>query len=100
MTTSGETAGTSLTTTGAYYDLFGTVGETGGSATHTLTVDEMAQHDHTTDVRFRFANDDAALERDTNVPHSTLGNAESVGGGGSHNNLQPYKVVYMYKRTA
>ena len=100
LTTSGETAGTTFTTTGAYYDLFGTGGETGGSATHTLTVREMANHDHTVSLTFRFAQDDAGMERDTKVPSSAEGASEYVGGGGAHNNLQPYKVVYMYKRTA
>jgi microcystin-dependent protein len=27
------------------------------------------------------------------------GNTSSVGGGGAHNNLQPYITVYMWKRT-
>ena len=32
--------------------------------------------------------------------HAISGNTGSTGGGGSHNNMPPYLVVYMWKRTA
>ena len=77
---------------------------TGGEKTHTLTVPEMPSHKHRqrgfyrcqggisggVEVRAR-----ADLTADTwDSP------MESTGGGGAHNNLQPYITCYMYKRTA
>ena len=32
--------------------------------------------------------------------HSYSGNTDNTGGGASHNNLQPYEVIFRWKRTA
>ena len=79
---------------------FDTAGETGGEKTHTLTVAEMPAHRHPmaradggSTYQYSYKN---------NVGHPTSGVAytESAGGGDAHNNLQPYIVVYFWKRTA
>lgn len=80
---------------------FDTAEETGGAKTHTLTGTEMPAHTHTT-TGFYSAGDTGSsnyssgtpvLDRDTRA-------TGSQGGGGAHNNVQPYFVVYMWKRTA
>lgn len=80
---------------------FDTIGETGGSKTHTLTVDEIPSHSHTTTLNNWSADGPSAL---TQIPNSISGTisytSSSTGGGAAHNNLQPYIVVYMWKRTA
>jgi hypothetical protein len=78
---------------------FDTVGETGGAKTHTLTTSEIPAHTHT-----------YVEDYSTNAygPNSTgiikdgtrSKNTGSTGGDTAHNNLQPYIVVYMWKRTA
>lgn len=74
---------------------FGTPGSTGGEKTHVLTTPEMPAHTHTTPfvsgVGLGLLSGGAA---------SGSGVTGSTGGGGSHNNLQPYVVVYMFQRTA
>ncbi len=81
---------------------FDTLEETGGAKTHTLTVSELPSHTH---------NNPAGIlpppnSNDVDVTGGnarTLGNdvaTEATGGGQAHNNLQPYIVVYMWKRTA
>jgi hypothetical protein len=77
-------------------------GHTGGAKTHVLTTAEMPNHAHTT---FEPHGNNAAAGTtvmvnlrqwsDDNYPATS-----AVGGGGAHNNLQPYVVVYMWKRTA
>ena len=83
---------------------FDTVGETGGEKTHILTVAEMPAHKHK--FGYTGGNTDAtgspysvgkAIGHD---PSNVYSETTSTGGDGSHNNLQPYIVVYFWKRTA
>ena len=88
----------SLDTSDADFD---TAGETGGEKTHTLTVNEMPAHKHTLNGygyqgalgsnAWRFGGGGSIKSDDL---------VSSVGGGQSHNNLQPYITCYMWKRTA
>ncbi|HBH13819.1 MAG TPA: hypothetical protein DDX29_12035 [Clostridiales bacterium] len=81
---------------------FDTSEKTGGEKTHELTEAELAPHVHdglpvhssSTNV----GTDTTGYWRvDSNV---TTGETGSAGSGTAHNNLQPYIVVYMFKRTA
>lgn len=96
---------------------FDTIGETGGEKTHTLSVAEMPTHPHElygtknlsvySDTPYSSNSlvlNEGAVARiywngggTTNYKSWYTGN---TGGGGSHNNLQPYIVVYRYRRTA
>ena len=83
---------------------FNTIEKTGGEKTHTLTINEIPSHSHrqyvtansgTVGVRKDWSSDGkAAAAYDQGI------NTGAVGGGGAHNNLQPYITVYMYKRVA
>ncbi len=77
-------------------------GATGGEATHALTVAEMPAHDHDvsgwyTIVASSTSGQTLSLDGPGywRVKHPT-----SQGSGTAHNNLPPYLVVYMWKRTA
>lgn len=89
---------------------FNEVGKTGGAKTHTLSVAELASHAHKVSRGINMTGfatpygapisgwglqpegeaSSGAYYRDTNTN----------GSGNAHNNLQPYIVVYMWKRTA
>ena len=103
---------------------FDTVEKTGGAATVTLEVTEIPSHTHTisssgahshastgrtggsgTGANIFESYNGATSTRAVNVPRSgTNGNHThtpgSTGGGGAHNNLQPYITVYMWKRVS
>lgn len=74
---------------------FDTVEETGGAKTHTLTTAEIPAHTHSA---FDFSGGPSNLAGGGGLNIS--GNTGSTGGGGAHNNLQPYITVYFFKRTA
>lgn len=83
-----------------------TAGDTGGEATHTLTVQEMPSHTHSWNG-FRSLDHDAgdaarqaiSAQRFNNDPTQS-GTINNTGGGQAHNNMPPYLTVYMWKRTS
>ena len=91
--------------------------ETGGAKTHTLTSAEMPAHTHTQDAHSHglsryptttgassgFTADTSmsgTLTAVTQPADAATATNQNTGGGGAHNNVQPYIVVYMFKRTA
>ena len=81
---------------------FNTVEKTGGEKTHTLTVDEMPSHSHTTYLNSSTSegNYNKHYMRGADYSTSETYTSSSVGGNTAHNNLQPYITVYMWKRVA
>ena len=77
-------------------------GSTGGEATHTLSENEMPNHNHKA----------RTVKSNGSGPGSTISTNDSwsfyvessetsfTGGNQPHNNMPPYLVVYMWKRTA
>ena len=82
---------------------FNTVQKTGGEKKHTLTTGELPNHAHIMALRYIYCQaGNSDFWAVPYVPESSMGNAytKSAGGNESHNNLQPYITVYMWKRTA
>lgn len=78
-----------------------TAGDTGGSATHTLTVDEIPSHNHIVKPFYGGVGNGNALQRGYSGSSTSINyGSENTGGGQAHNNMPPYLVVYMWKRTA
>jgi hypothetical protein len=80
---------------------FDTAEETGGAKTHTLTISEMPSHNHNQPAGILPPPNANDLDI-TGGNARTLGDnvsTDNTGGGNAHNNLQPYIVVYMWKRT-
>ena len=81
-------------------DYYYEVGSVGGENKHTLTVEEMPSHDHYGVARFDYdikaGTHPSAEQTDstTNLPRTN-----STGGSNPHNNMPPYLVAYMWKRT-
>jgi len=76
-----------------------TAGTTGGEATHTLTLQEIPSHNHSYTARSTSMDADG-YSGDVLWRGTTSGTTGNAGGGQAHNNLPPYLVVYMWKRTA
>ena len=102
---------------------FDTVEETGGAKTHTLSVAELAVHTHVQNAHGHALEDPSQSLTTSNIEsesadlfqtlydtvshgnyknqiQSTTAENQNTGSGSAHNNLQPYIVVYMWKRTA
>ena len=79
--------------------------ETGSVKDVTLTINQIPSHTHNIDYSQSGrgganVNVDFYAGIESNTGGSRTHTTESTGGGGSHTNLQPYIVVYMWKRTA
>ena len=72
--------------------------ETGGAKTHQLSISELPAHTHNVSMSTSDVDGDF-LSEGNNTGISTF-TTTSTGGDQAHNNLQPYIVVYMWKRTA
>jgi hypothetical protein len=84
---------------------FNTLEETGGAKTHTLTLSEIPSHRHEVGSKDSTAGDGGAFNEEFVEQYGDTTNGPAVptsyqGGGSAHNNLQPYIVVKMWKRTA
>lgn len=88
---------------------FGTVGGTGGHKTHTLTVSQIPAHTHDQNNRVERAEMlisqslkktvSSGRKSDIDKNSGTISTKTfSTGGGGSHPILQPYRVVYIWRR--
>lgn len=100
-----DTAGKVMVNLNTEEEEFNEVGKTGGLKTHTLLTTEIPAHNHA-----MFGNSEVDTPLTTsNFPQKgdagdhyliagsstepTLGKSGSTGGGGAHNNLQPYCVI-------
>lgn len=87
---------------------FNTAEKTGGEKTHTLTLDEMPRHNHKVNEN----NDGPGLYPNWGSESGWGATAQNINGNGgqsntayagngsAHNNMPPYIVCYMWKRTA
>ena len=71
----------------------------GGAKTHTLSIAEMPSHTHTINGIENPSGSGANGSSDGASSFTNSLTTNATGGGGAHNNLQPYVVVYMWKRT-
>lgn len=76
-------------------------GATGGEDTHVLTVDEMPRHNHSIDNLNTSGSTTPYMTVQAQEKKGYGGNVQTffTGGGQAHNNMPPYIVVYIWKRT-
>ena len=84
---------------------FDTAEETGGSKTHTLTEAQLPSHRHQVGSNDSGTGTGGAagnmeLVRDAGTGNGPAVNSSFTGSGHAHTIVQPYIVVYMWKRTA
>ena len=84
---------------------FDTAEETGGSKTHTLTEAQLPSHRHQVGSNDSGTGTGGAagnmeLVRDAGTGNGPAVNSSFTGSGQAHPIVQPYIVVYMWKRTA
>jgi len=78
--------------------------ETGGAKTVALSIAEMPAHTHTDSLQLYTNRSSSSGPRIEGTSSSTLEanlsvTTNSTGGGAAHENMPPYIVVYMWKRT-
>lgn len=82
---------------------FGTIGGTGGEAAHALSIAEMPSHNHVEQVYNAVANGGDHPAGYLNVTGGLINDGtttQNTGGGGAHNNLQPYITALKLQRIA
>jgi microcystin-dependent protein len=84
---------------------FSTPGATGGSETVTLTAAQsgLPAHTHTIKYSGSFTSGYSALSRNNAFESDAsgmVGTSTAANAASAHSNLPPYKVVYMWERTA
>ena len=93
---------------------FATAGSTGGTKTHTLSTAEMPAHGHTVNdpghthsfTTIQPNSGSSGTTRGTQGPGIGIAAAttgiwlSNTGSGAAHNNLQPYIVTYIWRRSA
>ena len=76
-------------------------GNTGGESTHKLTVSEMPSHTHKYKLAYGSNDPAKGFNYGNNLAGTFDGDfSPATGGNNAHNNMPPYLVVYMWKRTA
>ena len=75
-------------------------GSTGGEATHKLTVDEMPSHSHGNVRTYSSDGDGSVSTGESSGSNDSSQYTDMEGGDSAHNNMPPYLVVYVWKRTA
>lgn len=75
-------------------------GATGGEEKHQLTVEEMPKHSHNLNRNSASGTDDWTLLDHESLTKWQSGDVGSAGGDQPHNNMEPYKVVYIFMRSA
>lgn len=82
----------------------GTIGQTGGEAEHTLTVDEIPSHSHTShDIAVELYTGGYVVMRSAGFSDQDadrVSRTAETGGGAAHNNMPPYIQVSVWRRTA
>ena len=86
-----------------------TSNSTGGEYEHTLSYNQMPIHNHTTAKGFTTSDSNATLfdryttyQEENEIPSAGQRHwtayTMNAGGGKPHNNVQPYLIVYFWKR--